>query len=162
MAAALTGVAVTVLGLAGRHRYWLRDARRLAFVMALAAVAAVAVMERALITRDFTVRFVAENGSSTTPAIFNVATLWSALEGSILLWVLVLCGYTAAVAVKFGRGPVALWGVTVGDDRSVASVAHRHHGHPCHHAGCRSEMIGPLRESAAVLWATRCWRGRCW
>ena len=100
-AAALCGVAVTALGLAGRHRRWGRDARLLVFVMAAAAVAAVAVMERALITRDFSVRFVAENGSSTTPAVFNVATLWSALEGSILLWALVLCGYTAAVAVKF-------------------------------------------------------------
>ena len=69
--------------------------------MTAAAVAAVVVMERALITRDFSVKFVAENGSSTTPAVFNVATLWSALEGSILLWVLVLCGYTMAVAVKF-------------------------------------------------------------
>ena len=105
-AAALCGVAVTALGLAGRHRRWGRDARWLVFVMAAAAVAAVVVMERALITRDFSVRFVAENGSSTTPAVFNVATLWSALEGSILLWVLVLCGYTVAVAVKFrGRGP---------------------------------------------------------
>ena len=144
MAAALTGVAVTALGLAGRHRRWLRDARRLVFVMALAAVAAVVVMERALITRDFTVKFVAENGSSTTPAVFNVATLWSALEGSILLWVLILCGYTVAVAMKFGsRGPVALWGVGVGD-------------------GWGSATTGPLSESAAVLWATRCWRGRCW
>ena len=131
MAAAVAGVAVTVLGLAGRHRRWLRDARRLVFVMAAAAVVAVVVMERALITRDFTVKFVAENGSSTTPAVFNVATLWSALEGSILLWVLVLCGYTVAVAVQFGsRGPAALWGVTVGDDQSVVKVRGRPVGDP--------------------------------
>ncbi len=115
-AAALCGVAVTALGLAGRHRRWGRDARWLVFVMAAAAVSAVAVMERALITRDFSVRFVAENGSFTTPAVFNVATLWSALEGSILLWVLVLCGYTVAVAVKFrGRGddPMMAWALLV-------------------------------------------------
>ena len=131
LGAAVVGIAVTALGLAGHHRRWLRDARRLVLVMAVAAVAAVAVMERALITRDFTVKFVADHGSSTTPAVFNVATLWSALEGSILLWTLVLCGYAVVVAVKFGgRGPVALWGVGAGDDRSVIKVRGRPLGDP--------------------------------
>ena len=131
LGAAGVGIAVTALGLAGRHRRWLRDARRLVLVMAVAAAAAVAVMERALITRDFTVKFVADNGSSTTPAVFNVATLWSALEGSILLWTLVLCGYAVVVAVKFsGRGPVALRGVSAGDDRSVIKVRGRPLGDP--------------------------------
>ncbi|MEZ5165831.1 MAG: cytochrome c biogenesis protein CcsA [Acidimicrobiales bacterium] len=100
-AAALTGVIVVGLGLAGRRRGWWREARGLVVVQAAAAVLAFVVMERALITRDFTVRFVAENGSSRTPAIFNFATLWSALEGSILLWTLILCGYVVAVVVKF-------------------------------------------------------------
>ena len=126
LGAALLGLVVTGLGLAGRRRFWLRYARQLTFGMAAAAVMAVVVMERALITRDFTVKFVAENGSSTTPPVFNVATLWSALEGSILLWALVLCGYAVAVAVKFSsRGPVALWGVSVGDEQSVIKVRGR-------------------------------------
>ena len=116
LGAALLGIVVTALGLAGRHRRWGRDARWLTFTMAAAALAAFIVMERALITRDFTVKFVAENGSSTTPAIFNVATLWSALEGSILLWALVLCGYAVAVAVKFrarGDDPMLGWAMLV-------------------------------------------------
>ena len=131
LGAALMGLAVTGLGLAGRLRHWLRYARQLTFAMAVAAVTAVAVMERALITRDFTVKFVADNGSSTTPPVFNVATLWSALEGSILLWTLVLCGYAVAVAVKFsGRRPVALWGVSVGGDQSVGKARGRRLGDP--------------------------------
>ena len=65
------------------------------------AVIAVVAMERALITRDFTVEYVAENGSSRTPALFNVATLWAALEGSIILWALVLAGYIVVVTFKF-------------------------------------------------------------
>ncbi len=116
LGAALVGVVVTAVGLIGRHPHWGRDARRLVFVMAAASVVAVVVMEWALITRDFTVRFVADNGSSTTPAVFNVATLWSALEGSILLWVLVLCGYTVAVVVRFrsrGDDPMLAWALLV-------------------------------------------------
>ena len=120
LGAALMGLVVTGLGLAGRMRFGLRYARQLTFGMAAAAVVAVVVMERALITRDFTVKFVADNGSSTTPPVFNVATLWSALEGSILLWALVLCGYAVAVAVKFsGRRPVVRWGAGPGEDPSV-------------------------------------------
>ena len=112
LAAALTGVGVVGFGLAGRRRAWWRESVWLVAIMSAAALAAVLVMERALITRDFTVGFVAENGSSTTPALFNVATLWSALEGSILLWTLVLCGYVVAVVVKFrsrGDDPMVGW-----------------------------------------------------
>ena len=116
LAAALLGIAVTALGLVGRYPRWGHAARLLTFIMAAAAVAGVAVMERALITRDFGVKFVADNGSSTTPPIFNVATLWSALEGSILLWALVLCGYTVAVAMRFrrrGSDPMVAWALLV-------------------------------------------------
>ena len=116
LAAALLGVAVSALSLAGQGPRWGRAARQLTYMMGAAAVAGVVVMERALITRDFGVKFVADNGSSTTPAIFNVATLWSALEGSILLWALVLCGYTVAVAVRFrrrGSDPMVAWALLV-------------------------------------------------
>ena len=70
---------------------------------------AVVAMERALITRDFTVQYVADNGSHKTPALYNVATLWAALEGSILLWVLVLTGYMALVVHKFRRRLTIRW-----------------------------------------------------
>ncbi len=116
LGAALLGIVVTVLGLAGRLRNGHRYARQLTVAMAVAALAAVVVMERALITRDFTVKFVAENGSSSTPPVFNVATLWSALEGSILLWVLVLCGYGVMMVWKFrnqAADPMVGWAMTV-------------------------------------------------
>ena len=69
----------------------------------LGAVVSVFAMEHALLTHDFTVKFVADNGSVNTPLLFTVAGLWSALEGSILLWVLFLSGYTFAVGQKFRR-----------------------------------------------------------
>ncbi len=116
LGAALVGFVVCGLGVTGRMRFALRHARGATFAMAAAAVVAVVAMERALITRDFTVKFVADNGSSTTPPVFNVATMWSALEGSILLWVLVLCGYAVAVAVKFRKrlgDPLLGWAMLV-------------------------------------------------
>lgn len=100
-ASALAGVIVAALAMVRQRRAWWRESTMLAAVMTLAAIGSFLVMERALITRDFTVAFVAQNGSSRTPPLFNVATLWSALEGSILLWTLVLCGYVVAVVIKF-------------------------------------------------------------
>jgi cytochrome c-type biogenesis protein CcmF len=100
-AAAIVGFLVVAFALSRRRAALVVEARWLVYGMAAAAVVAFAVMERALITRDFTVEFVALNGSTTTPALFNVATLWAALEGSILLWALILCGYIVAVVVKF-------------------------------------------------------------
>lgn len=102
-AAAIVGIGVVTAGLLGRHPRWWRDARWLAFATLVLSTAAIVWMERALITRDFTIRFVAEHGSSQTSSIFNVATMWSALEGSILLWTFILCGYLVAVVVKFSH-----------------------------------------------------------
>lgn len=110
------GLVVVAVALRQKRFKRLALARSYAFLALLGAVVAVAAMERALITRDFTVEFVAQHGSSRTPALFNVAALWSALEGSLLLWVLILSGYTVAVAVKFRRrltDPLVGWTMAV-------------------------------------------------
>jgi cytochrome c-type biogenesis protein CcmF len=101
LVASVGAVLTLAVGLVRGRPDLLRLSRVYTWLVLLAAVMAFAAMERALITRDFTVSFVAEHGSSRTPALFNFATLWSALEGSILLWVLFLAGYTALVGRKF-------------------------------------------------------------
>jgi len=101
LAASVAGIVTVAVGLATRTPSLVGRSRTWAVLLAVAAVGQVVVMERALITRDFTVAFVAEHGSHRTPALFNVATLWSALEGSILLWVLILVGYLVLVVRRF-------------------------------------------------------------
>ncbi|MEJ7844750.1 MAG: heme lyase CcmF/NrfE family subunit [Acidimicrobiales bacterium] len=98
---ALGGVLFVAVGLARQRADLLRTAWSFALLILGGAVLATFAMERALITRDFTVTYVAQNGSSRTPALYNVATLWSALEGSIILWGLVLAGFIMATAWKF-------------------------------------------------------------
>ncbi|MFM9084788.1 MAG: heme lyase CcmF/NrfE family subunit, partial [Actinomycetota bacterium] len=51
----------------------------------------------------FSLDYIQRVGSRSTPALYNFAAVWSALEGSILMWVLVLAGLTAAVAHKYRR-----------------------------------------------------------
>ncbi len=101
--ACIAGMVTISVGLRGPRAALVRTGRTYAILAFGGAVLATVAMERALITRDFTVQFVAEHGSSKTPALYNVATMWSALEGSILLWALVLAGYTALIAQKFRR-----------------------------------------------------------
>ncbi|MEO7399137.1 MAG: heme lyase CcmF/NrfE family subunit [Ilumatobacteraceae bacterium] len=84
----------------GRSRQ-LRWAAGYSIIVGLGAIVAVVAMERALITRDFSLRYIAQVGSTRTPALFNVAAMWSALEGSILLWALILSGSLVAVVYRF-------------------------------------------------------------
>ena len=71
---------------------------RFAILLVVAAAGAFAAMEYAMITRDFSLAYVQKVGSWSTPALYNFAAVWSALEGSILMWVVILAGYTGAVA----------------------------------------------------------------
>lgn len=69
------------------------------------SVVSMGAMEIALLTDDFSISYVANHHSSTTPFPFDVATAWAALEGSILLWGLVLAGFTWAVLRRYRRSP---------------------------------------------------------
>ncbi len=44
------------------------------------------VMIYALLTHDFSVKYVSQVGSRATPVVFTIVSLWSALDGSILFW----------------------------------------------------------------------------
>jgi len=108
----LMAIGVVASGLRRRDRRLLAMARPYAFIVLLGAVVSVGAMQRALAMRDYTVEYVAQVGSSSTPTLFNIAAMWSALEGSILLWGLVLAGYLAVVATKFRRrldDPLVAW-----------------------------------------------------
>ena len=55
------------------------------------------VMVYALVTHDFSVGYVAEVGSTTTPLHITITSLWASLNGSILFWAGVLGAYTLGV-----------------------------------------------------------------
>ena len=52
----------------------------------------------AFIGYDFSVRYVAENSNSALPLIYRISAVWGAHEGSLLLWVLMLSGWTALLS----------------------------------------------------------------
>ncbi len=112
LASALTGAITIIFGVRySRDRLRIIGARYAWVALAGMCISTFA-MQRGLITRDFSIRYIAENGSSLTPSLYNVATMWSALEGSILLWGLILAGYLAVVTRKFRNrlaDPMVSW-----------------------------------------------------
>jgi cytochrome c-type biogenesis protein CcmF len=114
---AVLGIGTLGVGLARRDERLLRVGRRYVFVVLGAALLAAAVMEWALLTHDFSIKYVAENNARATPLLYTITGLWAALEGSILLWGLVLGGYLAFVVHKFrnrAADPLVAWATLVG------------------------------------------------
>jgi cytochrome c-type biogenesis protein CcmF len=101
--ASVVGIAALVAGLRMHDAMLLRVGRRAVFVVLGGALAAAGIMEWALISHDFSIRYVAENNARGTPLLFTITGLWAALAGSILLWALILGGYLAFVTHKFRR-----------------------------------------------------------
>jgi cytochrome c-type biogenesis protein CcmF len=57
---------------------------------------------------DFTVKLVATHSNLDLPIAYRIAATWGSHEGSMLLWVLMLAGWTAAVAIGSGSLPQVL------------------------------------------------------
>jgi cytochrome c-type biogenesis protein CcmF len=64
---------------------------------------AFAVLAHAYVTSDFSLATVVENSHSTKPLLYKITGVWSNHEGSMVLWVLILTLFGAAVA-WFGTG----------------------------------------------------------
>ncbi|MDH5293981.1 MAG: cytochrome c biogenesis protein CcsA, partial [Acidimicrobiia bacterium] len=59
---------------------------------------AMGALEAAIVFNDFSIVYTANHHSSTTPFPFDLASAWAALEGSIVLWGMVLAIFTWFVA----------------------------------------------------------------
>lgn len=53
-----------------------------------------------LVTLNFSIKYVALNTSTDLPLIYRVSSLWAGQAGSLLLWSIILSGFTAAVVIQ--------------------------------------------------------------
>ncbi|MCZ7530291.1 MAG: heme lyase CcmF/NrfE family subunit [Acidimicrobiia bacterium] len=116
-AACVLGIVALGAGLRRSDDRLLLLGRRFVFAVLVAAVVAVAVMEWALLSHDFSLEYVAKNGSLATPVFYTAASLWASLEGSILLWMLILAGYLGLTAYRFrdrATDPLVAWATITG------------------------------------------------
>ena len=104
---ALLGAAVTMtLGWKAARRpasVSTRSLRVASMATFLGLMAAVAVLEDALIGNDFSFRYVADHHSSASSLFFTVANLWAGLEGSLLLWSAITGLYVVMISRRWRR-----------------------------------------------------------
>lgn len=92
------GASASALGYLRRSAALVRAGRIAAFLLLPVSLVAMGALSTALLTHDFSLAYVAQNGSRDTPAFYTAISTWASLEGSILLWVVVLAGYIAVTA----------------------------------------------------------------
>ncbi|MBJ6137446.1 heme lyase CcmF/NrfE family subunit [Marinobacter litoralis] len=80
-------------------------ARPLASGMFVFTGLAFAILTHAFMVDDFSVAYVANNSNSMLPWFYKFSAVWGGHEGSLLLWILMLTGWTLAVAVFSRRLP---------------------------------------------------------
>lgn len=78
-------------------------ARPLAWVLFFSVLGAFLMLVCAFVQNDFSVLYVANNSNTELPVWYRIAASWGSHEGSLLLWVLLMSGWTFAVAI-FSQG----------------------------------------------------------
>src|SRR5438477_4336115 len=89
---------------AWRGRRRLAESAQNALLGAFGATAVAAVVLLAALARhDFSFRYVAQHTSRELPLGYTLTAFWGGQEGSLLLWLLVLCGYSVAAVLTARR-----------------------------------------------------------
>ena len=99
--ALLTALVLATLPLAGTHwkiAPWVGLARPAATLLCLLCVLATGVLAWSFWHDDFSVLYVAANSHRELPRVYKLTAVWGSHEGSMLLWQLMLSGWTLAVA----------------------------------------------------------------
>jgi len=103
LAVACLQAVIPLVGATRGYSNWVAFASPAARVQFLLVLAAFLTLVHAFLTNDFSVAYVAHNSNSALPAAYRLSAVWGAHEGSLLLWILILCGWTFAVTV-FDKG----------------------------------------------------------
>ncbi len=109
--ALLVALAQTVVPLYGAQRgagRLMAFAEHAAYLQFLLLALAFLALVRSYLVSDFSVLNVAENSHSLKPMLYKLAGAWGNHEGSLLLWVLMLAFFGAAVALFGGKLPASL------------------------------------------------------
>ena len=89
-------------------------ARPLTYGMTFFVLISFCILIYAFLTHDFSVSYVANHSNTALPWYYRISAVWGGHEGSLLLWVLTLSGWTLAVAVKSQSLPLDILGRVLG------------------------------------------------
>ena len=90
---------VPLVGAARGITPWMRLARPVAQGQFVYVLIAYICLTYAFLAHDFSVLYVSSHSNSALPWYYRIAAVWGGHEGSLLLWMLMLTGWTFAVSV---------------------------------------------------------------
>ena len=90
---------VPILGAQLGYARWIALARPTAYAQFALVGLSYACLTMVFLNNDFSVLYAAQNSNTELPLIYLISGVWGAHEGSLLLWALILAGWTAAVAL---------------------------------------------------------------
>ncbi len=105
---ALLQGSLPMLGAARGRADWMALARPTAVLQLVLVLIAFLALMQAYVTSDFSVLNVALNSHSAKPLLYKITGVWGNHEGSLLLWVLILALFGAAVSLFGGNLPASL------------------------------------------------------
>ncbi len=89
---------VPMYGAATQNDIWMSYAKPLAMGQFIFVIISFFCLGYAFSHDDFSVVYVAQHSNSQMPMQFKLSAIWGGHEGSLLLWALILCGWTFAVS----------------------------------------------------------------
>ena len=99
LAVACIQVVFPIAGAIGGNAHWMALATPAARIQFGLVLGAFMMLVYAFLTNDFSVAYVAHNSNSALPAAYRISAVWGAHEGSLVLWILILGGWTFAVTI---------------------------------------------------------------
>ena len=102
LGALLTSIATGAIPLFGalkNDQRLMQVASRGTVIQFLLVAVAFGILTWSFIIQDFSVEYVAQNSNSLLPMHYRISAVWGAHEGSLLLWMLILSGWSLAVAI---------------------------------------------------------------
>ena len=97
----LFAAGASVYGARTGREDWLASSRNAVLALFCLITVAMFLLEYALITSDFSLRYVANNSTRGSLTRYKVAGLWGSLEGSILLWAWLQSLFSALVVARY-------------------------------------------------------------
>jgi len=104
---ALIQASLPLIGAQRNHKPWIALSKPTAYCQFALVVISFACLTYLHVTSDFSVVNVVQNSHTDKPMLYKISGVWGNHEGSLLLWVLILSVYGAAVALFGANLPPA-------------------------------------------------------
>lgn len=90
---------VPLIGAARQNMLWMSFAQPLVKMQFISLLLSIVCLGYAFANDDFSVAYVANHSNSQLPLQYKISAVWGGHEGSLLLWVFILSGWTLAVSL---------------------------------------------------------------